>query len=407
MPRPADQMSGTASATAPDRVSQSALDGSRLRVLLMLDVVEGQEERFLEAYARMSEQVTAVPGHVCDQLCQSIENPSQWLLTSEWIDAPHFLAWADSPAHLEMVKPMRGCVRDTRSLRYSVLRETPARPGPGASAGSDASTAPAPRGGTTRRSRPRPEPRWHSGDGTVRHALTFTVKPGSETEVASILSGYAAPRAEVDEATRLLRTSLFMHGNRVVRAVEVRGELVRALRHVAAQPGVRAAEQALDPYLELDRDLSDPASAREFFARAALPAVHHVGRRGGARQGEEVWRHAVSYPVKPGCATAVARMLARYDERAAADGTGPLVGATVFLRDGLVVRVVDLRVPAAEAPLAAAGVAAGRKAAVLGRLLDLTPLGAGADLRDRQALGAFLTAHDMRLVTDRHAPAPA
>lgn len=245
--------SATSPAVATDAggVSISAFDGSRVRVVLMLDVHDGMQQEFLDAYERIRDRVAAVPGHVSDQLCQSLENPTQWLLTSEWESAAPFLAWVNSDEHLDTVEPLATCVRDTHSLRYSVLRETDGgRPAPG---------------------EPRSAPR--IGDNVVRHALTFTVRPGTEAETARLLSEYVSPDAHVDGSTRLLRTSLFMSGNRIVRAVEVRGDLQTALRHVARQPGVRAVEEALNPYLEQDRDLGDPQSARRFFTRAAMPEI--------------------------------------------------------------------------------------------------------------------------------------
>ncbi|MEK8173144.1 antibiotic biosynthesis monooxygenase family protein [Streptomyces sp. M19] len=48
---------------------------SRLRVVLLLDVRAGAEQRFLRAYDQLRHQVASVPGHVSDQLCQSIEDP--------------------------------------------------------------------------------------------------------------------------------------------------------------------------------------------------------------------------------------------------------------------------------------------------------------------------------------------
>ncbi|MFI2791378.1 antibiotic biosynthesis monooxygenase family protein, partial [Kitasatospora sp. NPDC018614] len=102
---------------ASKRVSQSVFDGSRLRVVLLVDVCDGAQQQFLEAYEQMGKQVASVPGHVSDQLCQSIENPSQWLITSEWESAPPFLAWVNSEEHVRMVQPMHSCIRDTRSLR--------------------------------------------------------------------------------------------------------------------------------------------------------------------------------------------------------------------------------------------------------------------------------------------------
>ena len=272
-----ERVSGSPTSQVSPRVSQSVFDGSRLRVVLLVDVYDGAQQQFLEAYELLCNQVASVPGHVSDQLCQSIENPSQWLITSEWESAPPFLAWVNSEEHVRMVEPLHSCVRDTRSLRFHVVRET----------GDPAMVSEA----AERRLQASPR----IGDGLIRHALTFTVKPGSEEKVAKILSEYASPEPKVDDATRLCRTSLFMHGNRVVRAIEVRGDLLAALRHVARQPEVRAVEEAVNPYLEQDRDLDDPESARVFFTRAALPAVHHVTAE---RQEGPAERYALSYPVK-------------------------------------------------------------------------------------------------------------
>ncbi|MFI7499976.1 SchA/CurD-like domain-containing protein [Streptomyces sp. NPDC049687] len=345
------------------RVSQSVFDGSRLRVVLLVDVYDGAQQQFLEAYEQLCNQVASVPGHVNDQLCQSIENPSQWLITSEWESAPPFLTWVNSEEHVEMVKPLHSCVRDTRSLRFHVVRETG---GPASAAERSLQAAP------------------RMGDGVIRHALTFTVRPGSEEAVAKILADYASPDPKVDETTRLCRTSLFMHGNRVVRAIEVRGDLLAALRHVARQPEVRAVEEAINPYLEQDRDLDDPDSARVFFTRAALPAVHHVT---ADQEDPKAERHALYYPAKPGCGLELARLLAGRDERAADDPKSPVLRSTIFQRDDVVVRLVDVR-----HGVGADDPALSPKAAELKKLLN-----------DRELEGSTGPAR-MALVTDRRSP---
>ncbi|WP_030204347.1 SchA/CurD-like domain-containing protein [Streptomyces sp. NRRL S-87] len=378
-----------------ERVSQSAFDGSRLRVVLLMDLHDGIQQQFLTAYEHVCEQMAAVPGHISDQLCQSIENPAQWLITSEWESAEPFLAWVNSDEHVDMVRPLSACVRDTHSLRYTILRET----------GSGPEAAPAPVG-----LRLQAAPR--IGDGIVRHALTFTVRPGSEAKVAEILAGYQSPQARVDDTTSLCRTSLFMHGNRVVRAVEVRGDLMSALRHVARQPEVRAVEEAINPYLEQDRDLTDAESARMFFMRAALPAVHHVrphsAEPGGLppADGDEpgVRRHALYYPARPGCGMALARLLARQDAAAAHDPGHPVYAATIFQRDDVVVRLVDVRGSLEADPARALGVHGPRKAAVLTRLLDHGALGSDGRVDGPADVARLLRATDMRLVTDRRAP---
>ncbi|MET9355553.1 SchA/CurD-like domain-containing protein [Streptomyces sp. NPDC006617] len=370
--------SATSPAVATDAggVSISAFDGSRVRVVLMLDVHDGMQQEFLDAYERIRDRVAAVPGHVSDQLCQSLENPTQWLLTSEWESAAPFLAWVNSDEHLDTVEPLATCVRDTHSLRYSVLRETDGgRPAPG---------------------EPRSAPR--IGDNVVRHALTFTVRPGTEAETARLLSEYVSPDAHVDGSTRLLRTSLFMSGNRIVRAVEVRGDLQTALRHVARQPGVRAVEEALNPYLEQDRDLGDPGSARRFFTRAAMPAVHHATSpdRAGARRE----RLALLYPVRGGTGPELARLLARQDASAVRNPDGPVLAATVFHRDDLVVRLVDVDGDPEDAPAEVLGLH-GRGAADAERLLDAAAVGVDGSPAEAATLARLLRRIRMTPLTDR------
>ncbi|WP_030600322.1 SchA/CurD-like domain-containing protein [Streptomyces fulvoviolaceus] len=368
---------------ASQRVSQSVFDGSRLRVVLLVDVYDGAQQQFLEAYEQLCNQVASVPGHVSDQLCQSIENPSQWLITSEWESAPPFLTWVNSEEHVRMVEPLHSCVRDTRSLRFHIVRETG---GPAVDAAQG-------------KRRLQASPR--IGDGVIRHALTFTVKPGSEETVAKILSGYTSPEPRVDDTTRLCRTSLFMHGNRVVRAIEVRGDLLAALRHVARQPEVRAVEEAINPYLEQDRDLGDPESARVFFTRAALPAVHHVT---AGEESPDAVRHALYYPAREGCGMRLAELLARQDEAAADDPHGPVLRSTIFQRDDVVVRLVDVRGGLDTDPGPVLGLTDRGQAAELTALLDGGALGAdGSALRDGVP-ARLLTVSRMELVTDRRAP---
>ncbi|MFI8188608.1 SchA/CurD-like domain-containing protein [Streptomyces sp. NPDC085946] len=371
--------------TVPDRVPITVFDDARVRVVLMLDVRDGTQAEVLEAYERMCKRVAAVPGHISDQLCQSLENPTQWLITSEWESAPEFLAWANSEEHLEMVRPLEPYVRGTHSMRYSVLRET---------AGADAGERAAARGAL--------QPRPRIGDNLVRHAVTWTVKPASVGRVAEILSGYTSPEVRVDDTTRLLRTSLFMHGNRVVRAIEVRGDLQAALRHVARQPEVRAVEEALNPHLEQDRDLTDPRSARLFFTLAALPAVHHV--MSGRETGRDIERCALHYPARPGAGAALARLLARQGEAAVGDPDNPVVACTLFHRDDLVVRLVDTVAAPDTAPGAVLALSDPDARAEAGRLLDAAALGVDGPLTDDRAAARLLAQARMRPLTDRRAP---
>lgn len=355
---------------------------TKLRVLLLLQVREGATGLLLDAYERIRHQVSSVPGHLQDQLCQSIDDNTQWLITSEWEAPRPFLDWVNSPEHREVVKPLHDCVEANRSLRFAVVRATPrSRPSPAAAATS------------TGRARRAPVV-----DGISRHAITFTVKPGSEQAASEILAGYAPPRADVDATTRLHRTSVFMRGNRIVRAIEIHGDTGAALRHIAAQPEIRACEAALNPHLAQERDLTSPEKAQAFFARAALPVVFHMTAR--HRQAEQRRRRALLYPVRNGCGAVVAQLLARHDEQLAAARSAPLARSTIFLRDDVLVRVIDTHEPLLEQPAAAAGVGHGPAATELAGLLELGP---DAELTTDDGLWRFLANCDMALVTDRQA----
>ncbi len=164
------------------RVSQSVFDGSPLRVVLLVDVYDGAQQQFLEAYEQLCSQVASVPGHVSDQLCQSIENrPS-----------------GSSPAsgralRLPRLGEQRGARADgarhcTAVSGTPVLAALPHR----ARDGTPDCRPPPPRAGSRR----------HPGSATARSAMRSPSPSGRERaggEVAKILQGYASPEARVDE----------------------------------------------------------------------------------------------------------------------------------------------------------------------------------------------------------------
>lgn len=108
-----------------------------------------------------------------------------------------------------------------------------------------------------------------------RYALYFTCKPGTEEEVAKILGSYDRPVPYIDEDARLLNTSIFMHGNVVVRVLDIEGDLIKVIRHLSQQPEIQAVEEQLTPYLTESRDMSSPESARDFFMKAMMTRVTH------------------------------------------------------------------------------------------------------------------------------------
>ena len=82
-------------------------------------------EQFLEAYEAVRYEVAqGVKGHIVDQVCQSPEDPMNWLITSEWESIEDFYEWERTPEHREQAKPMRECMDQADSYKYVVRAET-------------------------------------------------------------------------------------------------------------------------------------------------------------------------------------------------------------------------------------------------------------------------------------------
>jgi heme oxygenase (mycobilin-producing) len=102
--------------------------GSRARVVFLIRVPTERTEEFLDAYEKIRYQVAeGVPGHIVDQVCQSSGDPEQWLITSEWDSLESFQAWEESPDHRMLVRSMRECMTEARSIRFTVRAQTARR----------------------------------------------------------------------------------------------------------------------------------------------------------------------------------------------------------------------------------------------------------------------------------------
>lgn len=97
----------------------------RARVLFLVRVPGDRTAAFLDAYERIRYAVAdGVPGHLVDQVCQAADDPEQWLITSEWERLADFEAWERSPDHRDLVAPLRDCITERRSVRFTVRAET-------------------------------------------------------------------------------------------------------------------------------------------------------------------------------------------------------------------------------------------------------------------------------------------
>jgi len=116
------------------------------------------------------------------------------------------------------------------------------------------------------------------------HAITWTVKPGSEATVEDLFRKSGRPNHDIRGADgsiigRLLHTMVFMKENRVVRVIEFEGcELPAVTNHMRQQEELIKLEQALEPYLETPRDVSTPEGGAKYFRDVSMRFImarHH------------------------------------------------------------------------------------------------------------------------------------
>ncbi|MFH0521970.1 antibiotic biosynthesis monooxygenase family protein [Streptomyces sp. M41] len=96
----------------------------RVRVLRLLHVRDGKETAFVESYQGVLERARRFPGHLGEQLCRSLDDPTRWLLTSEWESLDAINRWRADPDHSVLVEPMNACLHDDRWTGVFEVRET-------------------------------------------------------------------------------------------------------------------------------------------------------------------------------------------------------------------------------------------------------------------------------------------
>ena len=111
-------------------------------------------------------------------------------------------------------------------------------------------------------------------------ALHFELKPGSEDAVAKIFEESGRPEHTVrdengNEVGKLLRTLVFVQPGRAVRVIEIEGDLMTISKHMSEQQEVQELEALLDEHLAQPRDMTNPAGAATFIAKAGMRCVLH------------------------------------------------------------------------------------------------------------------------------------
>ena len=93
----------------------------RARFVLRARVKAGREDDLVQAYDGMHRRVSqGVPGHIAHQLCQSVDDPLEWIVTAEWEDLDSCLAFNRSDEHRQLIAPLRECFEEGAAAQYVV-----------------------------------------------------------------------------------------------------------------------------------------------------------------------------------------------------------------------------------------------------------------------------------------------
>ncbi len=91
------------------------------RFVLEFQVSPGREDDVIRAYAALRERLEqGVPGLLGHQLCQNVDDPHRFMITSEWKDIDASTSWDRSEEHDKLVGPLRECFERAESTKYEV-----------------------------------------------------------------------------------------------------------------------------------------------------------------------------------------------------------------------------------------------------------------------------------------------
>jgi heme oxygenase (mycobilin-producing) len=86
------------------------------RMMVFATIKPGEEKAFEEAFKEVTSKVKGTPGHISDELLRDVsedrqdaspDEPSRYILLSEWESTEAFLAWEHAPIHMQTTTPMR------------------------------------------------------------------------------------------------------------------------------------------------------------------------------------------------------------------------------------------------------------------------------------------------------------
>jgi heme oxygenase (mycobilin-producing) len=96
------------------------------RIIFNVHIKPGREKDFLEAFQPIRRLIAeGQPGLIAEQVCQSLDDPQRFTITSEWVNLESFQEWEKSPTHRQLALPLRDCWDEAKLQKYRVEIDCP------------------------------------------------------------------------------------------------------------------------------------------------------------------------------------------------------------------------------------------------------------------------------------------
>ena len=92
-----------------------------VRATLYMTVKAGREEEFQQAWRSIAAQAKQAAGNVRQALLRDPQNPSTFILTSDWESRDHFTRFERSPEQDELTAPLRELRESAKMTVYDLI----------------------------------------------------------------------------------------------------------------------------------------------------------------------------------------------------------------------------------------------------------------------------------------------
>jgi heme oxygenase (mycobilin-producing) len=91
------------------------------RIMVQVTVNDGAQEEFERTFREIAPEIDTAPGLIQHQVIRSREDPSRYIMLSEWENVDAFDSWEVTKGHRDLVRPLTLLWSDARIKKFEVV----------------------------------------------------------------------------------------------------------------------------------------------------------------------------------------------------------------------------------------------------------------------------------------------